>query len=191
METQNGEEFLRFMVAKYCIKPKVVNTTDLSAYYHIGMGHFNKAIEHKKDKKEFGAYIELMRYADIIASIKTHKSYHMKKYKPQKELHQKRLSNVINELEQLKPELIQKYNNQYLKESNTFHCGICFVELQFEQVYTIKKCNHHYCKQCLMSYLKYESHVSPSTKPTCPQESCDTKLNDLHIIMDQSTNIFE
>ena len=177
MEAQNGEEFLRSMIKQYCNKPKIVSTTELSAYYLNAMGHFNKAIEYKKDKKDFGAYIELMRYADIVTAIKkTHCQYNKKKYRPQKELHQKRLSNVINELEKLKPELIGRYNHQFSKQMSTVHCQICFVELSMNQIHTINGCNHQFCQGCFTSYLKYEMQVSASTIPTCPHENCDTKL---------------
>ena len=57
---ETGEEFLKLMVKEYCKKPKLLHTTDLSGYYHDALRHFNKAIQFKTDRKDFGAYIELI-----------------------------------------------------------------------------------------------------------------------------------
>ena len=175
IDSKNGEEFLKLMIKTYCFKPKIMNSTDLSGYYHQSMTHFNKAIQFRKDRKDFGAYIELMKYADIVTNLSNHKSYNIKRYKPQKELHHKRLSHVLDELEKLKPELIRKYEKQYSTQMYTFHCGICFAELPVEDIYIVKQCNHKYCKPCFKEYLK--SDLCSNQAAMCPHENCGTKIH--------------
>ena len=172
----NGAQFLKLLVELYCPKPKIMHTTDVAAHYLDAMRHFQKGVNFKKAGKDYGAYIELLRYADIVTILRSHKAYQSSKHKAQAQLHVKRLSNAMNELEILKPELIEKYNQTHEKRAEkTYLCGICYSQALMSAVHTIKVCKHQYCNTCLRQYIKSEFR---SNKPTtCPHEGCGKPLD--------------
>ena len=172
----NGAQFLRLMVDMYCPKPKIMHTTDLAAHYLDAMRHFQKGVKFKKAGKDYGAYIELLQYANIVTVLRSHKAYQSPKHKAQAQLHAKRLSNAMNELEILKPELILKYNQTYaIGMERTYLCGICYSQAPIRSVHTIVACKHQYCKACLRQYIKSDFC---SNKPTTwPQEGCGKQLD--------------
>ena len=63
-----------------------------------------------KQENDARAYIELMRYSQLIMAISSHSSYNLKQYEKEKNLNQRRLKNAITKMEELKPKLIKQYN---------------------------------------------------------------------------------
>lgn len=64
--------------------------------------------------------------------------------------------------------LIDIYNN---KDDNL--CAICFEELDNNNKFSLQ-CNHIFCKECVIEYLKEEIKNSRVLNITCPQKECKT-----------------
>jgi len=116
MQFKDGNEFLSNLVDIYCPSPPISSTIGLATYYRKCESLFLTAIDVVKHGNDADAYVELMRYANLVVALSAHNSYSSKHYEKDKNLNMQRVSNVIAKLEELKPKLVGAYNAEIEKE---------------------------------------------------------------------------
>jgi len=77
---------------------------------------FHHALDVVKQGNDANAYVELMRYANLVVALSSHNNYNAKQYEKDKNLNKRRLKNAIVKLEELKPKLVSAYNAEIEKE---------------------------------------------------------------------------
>jgi len=58
-----------------------------------------------------------MRFSQFIVQLSEHTNYNQKTFEREKNLNKKRLSNAITKMEELKPNIIESYNEEIKKET--------------------------------------------------------------------------
>jgi len=116
MKFKDGNEFVSNLVSTYCPPHSVSSTIRLETYYRKAHSMFHHALEVVKQGNEANAYVELMRYANLVVALGTHNNYNSKQYEKDKNLNKRRLGNAITKLEELKPRLVNAYNAEIEKE---------------------------------------------------------------------------
>jgi len=116
MRFKNGNEFVSNLVEQYCPPHSVSSTIRLETYYRKAHSMFHHALDVVKQGNDANAYVELMRYANLVVALSTHNSYNAKQYDKDKNLNKRRLKNAITKLEELKPKLVNAYNAEIEKE---------------------------------------------------------------------------
>jgi len=117
MRFQNGEEFVKNLVSTYCPTPSISNTISLQTYFKKADNIYYQAVDFVKVGNEPRAYIELMRFSQFIVQLSEHTNYNQKTFEREKNLNKKRLSNAITKMEELKPKIIESYNEEIKKET--------------------------------------------------------------------------
>ena len=108
----NGEEFVSALVTEHCPQPVISSSLSLNTYYKRANSIFNQALNNVKQSNHAKAYIELMKYSQLILKLSSHSQYNLKEYEKDKKLNKRRLNNAILKLEEIKPQLIKAYNDK-------------------------------------------------------------------------------
>jgi len=116
MRFKDGNEFVSNLVESYCPPYPVSSTIRLETYYRKAHLLFHQALDVVKQGNEANAYVELMRYANLVVALSAHNNYNSKQYEKDKNLNKRRLKNAITKLEELKPRLVNAYNAEIEKE---------------------------------------------------------------------------
>ena len=108
----NGEEFVSALVNKHCPQPTISSTLSLNTYYKKANTIFNQALNYVKQGNHPKAYIELMKYSQLILKLSSHNQYNLKQFEKDKKINKRRLNNAILKLEEIKPQLIKAYDDK-------------------------------------------------------------------------------
>ena len=122
MRFKNGREFVNNLVSEYCPEPSVLNSIHLTIYFNKAHDLYYKAKDFLQAENIGRAYIELMRFAQLVIKLQEHNSFQDKAYQRDRNLNKRRLENAIAKLEELKPKIIAEYDNQIkLEEQQKLH----------------------------------------------------------------------
>jgi len=118
MRFKSGEDYVRNLVSEFCPDPNISNTIRLETYFKKAHNLFHEALDFVKmgEEKDPQAYIYLMRFSQLVASLPTHSSYSSKEHTREKQLNRRRVENALLKLEELKPKLIASYNKAIEEE---------------------------------------------------------------------------
>lgn len=82
------------------------------------------------------------------------------------------IPNMDNILERKKTVEIKK-DNDFCIKINLNSCKICFLEInEKENVFNLE-CQHKFCKECIIEYLKEEIRNARVLKIQCPEKNCE------------------
>jgi len=118
MRFENGEEFVKYLVATYCPEPTVSNTIKLQTYFNKAHNIYYQATDFVKAGNDPRAYVELMRFSQLAIHLAEHNSYNQKSHEREKNLNKKCLTNAITKMEELKPRIVESYNQEIKKAKN-------------------------------------------------------------------------
>eukprot|EP01084_Bolivina_argentea_P271315 461627_1 len=107
---ENGEEFVKFLMTQFCPNPTVSSNISLDNYYKKLNSHFSKALNYVKVGNDIKSYIELMRFCQLYTTLSKHNNFLLKQYEKLRNLNKKRCNNALSKLEELKPKLMQRYD---------------------------------------------------------------------------------
>ena len=72
------------------------------------------------------------------------------------------MDDILNEIylfdESLQQILLDIPHNK--KEIEYLECGICYDEIEKEKIVYLKKCQHQFCKKCILKILGKKSYIS-------------------------------
>jgi len=94
----------------------VSSTIRLETYYRKCHSLWHHALDVVKQGNDSNAYVELMRYANLVVALSAHNSFSSKQYERDRNLNKRRLSKAIAKLEVLRPKLVAAYNAEIERE---------------------------------------------------------------------------
>lgn len=118
MKFETGDEFVSNLVKEYCPEPTVSNTIRLQTYYKKAHSQYYLALDFVKEGNDARAYIELMRFAQLISNLPTHNNYKMAQYSEDRLMYKRRFDKVIGKMQSLKLKLIAMYNQEIENAKN-------------------------------------------------------------------------
>lgn len=161
-----------------CIVDEIQNRHDLMGQVECPLAKCNQTIDDEEIKAILGD-----EYAAFGLKIVEMLSAMMKEKKKQEK---------DDERNALLMEQIENDELDFIENSESFDCAVCFVDIDIGQGVILKNCLHKFCKECIADSVKH----SDEFEVKCPYfdddgESCDKKLREREIRGLVSTEIFD